>query len=77
LGGGNEKGENDVFPSPSKGHQTLDLPLATKQNVPPLAIKFGTFQGPPNIRTFHQPPSWGFLSPSSFCFSLKVQIWII
>jgi len=28
------------------------------------------------LGTFHWPPSYGFPSPPSFLFSLKVQIWI-
>jgi hypothetical protein len=40
----------------------------------PLATKIGTFQGPPNIGTFHWPPSWDL---PSFSFSLKRQIQII
>ncbi len=67
-----EGGEKDIFPSPPKGQQTWNLPraikhwklpLATKQNASPLTTKLGTF---------HWPPSWGFPSPSSFPFFLKV-----
>jgi hypothetical protein len=47
-----KRGEKDVSPSPSKGHQTWNLLKATK---------LGTFQGPPSIITFHCPPS---LEPS-------------
>ncbi len=30
-----------------------------------------SFHWPPNIRTFHRPPSWGLPSPPSFSFFFK------
>jgi hypothetical protein len=56
-----KRSENDVFPSPSKGHQAWNLlkvtkhwnlPLATKQDASPLATKFRTFQRPLNLEPF-------------------------
>jgi len=66
LGGKVKRDEKNDSPSSSKGHQTWNLSRATKQDVSPLAINFGTFQG---------PPSWDF--PSHPPFFLKARIWII
>jgi hypothetical protein len=60
-----KKGENDVFPSLSKGDQAWNLPFATKQDASPLTTKFGTF---------HWPPSFGLPSLPSFSFFLKARI---
>jgi hypothetical protein len=38
-----EGGENDVFPSPSKGHQAWNLPRATKHWNLPLAHQVVAF----------------------------------
>jgi hypothetical protein len=60
------KGENDVYPSPFKGHQTLE-PSKDHQALEP-SIGHQTLELP------NRPLSWGLPSPPSFSFSLKTQI---
>jgi hypothetical protein len=66
-----ERGEKDVYPS--KSNQAWNFPLATKQDVSPLASKHWIhFKG-------HQ--AWNLPLATKLGFSvtsfLKVQIWII
>ncbi len=69
----------------SKGHQTWNLLLATKQKCFLInlqawfisrATKHGTFQGPLTLEPSIGHQIGGFLSPLSFLFFLKVKIWI-
>jgi hypothetical protein len=48
-----KKVEKDISPSSSKGQQAWNLSKAIKHWNLPLDTKLGTFQGPPNIETFH------------------------
>jgi hypothetical protein len=81
-----KRGEKDVSPSPSKGHQAWNLPRATKHsnlaratkhyNLP-LVTKQDASPLATKLGTFQGAPSCGLPSPPSFSFFLKARIWII